>query len=58
MKVSPTHLQSMGSSIDIDNTTTHTKMAYHRLLTAATLTIMDPDEPKPLMKLSFYIGQD
>ena len=41
VEVSPTLVQSMGSSIDMDNTTTRTEMVDHWLPTVATLTIMD-----------------
>ncbi len=52
----------MGSSIDMDNTATQTKMANRWLPAAAILTIMDPimnpNQPEPLMKLLTFIRQD
>ena len=58
MKVSPTHAQSMDSSIEIDNTTTQSEMADYWLPTSATLTIMDPNQPEPLLILLISIRQD
>ena len=58
MKVSPTFVQNMGSSMDMDTTTAQTEMAGHLLPTAATLTIMDSNQPEPLMKIPISIRKN
>ncbi len=49
----------MVSICDIDNINSKSDIAAHWLPTSsATLTIMDPNQPKPLMELSISIEQD
>jgi hypothetical protein len=45
-------------SCDIDNTNSKSDIVAHWLPTAATLTIMDPDQSEPLMELPTSIKQD
>jgi len=39
------------SKLNIDKTNSNSEIASHWLPIAAALTIMDPNQPKPLMKL-------
>jgi hypothetical protein len=48
-----THVKSAALSSNIDNTDSKSDIVAHWLPTAATLTIMDPNQPEPLMKLNF-----
>ena len=58
MKVSPTHVKSVASTCDIDNTNWKSDIAAYWLPTAATLTTMDPNKLEPLMELPISISQD
>jgi len=58
VKVSSTHVQSVSSPIDITNGTNQSDIASHWLPSAAVLTIMDPNEPEPLIKLPISIEYD
>jgi hypothetical protein len=58
VKVSPTLVKSVISTGDIDNTNSESDIVAHWLPTAATLTIMDPNQPEPLMKLPISIERD
>ena len=55
LMVSPTHVQSMVSSIDVNNNTNQSEIAAHWLPTTLTLTITDHNQPKPLTKLPVCI---
>ena len=55
MKVSSTLVQSVSSLVEVTNSTNHSDIASHLLPSAAVLTIMDPNEPEPLMKLPISI---
>jgi hypothetical protein len=48
----------VNSPLDIPNNTKESNIASHRLPSAAILTIVDPNEPEPLMKLSISIEYD
>ena len=58
MKVSSTPVQSVNSPIDFPNSINQSDIAAHWLPSAAVLTIMDPNEPEPLMKLPISIEYD
>ncbi len=55
MKVSFTPVQSVSSPVEVTNSTNQPYIASHWLPSAAVLTIMDPNEPEPLMKLPISI---
>ena len=52
-----THVQSVSSVIDTTSNN-QSDIASHWLPSAAVLTIMDPNEPEPLMKLPISIEYD
>ncbi len=54
IKVSPTHVKSVALSLTVDNANSKSEIASHWLPKAAPLTIMDPNKPEPLMKLSNF----
>ncbi len=58
MKVSPPHVKSVNSSLNLSTTISKSDSASHWLPTVAELIIMDPNQPKPLMKLPISIKQD
>ncbi len=58
VKVSPPHVKSVSSSLNISTTNSKSDIASHWLLTASALTIMDPNQPEPLTKLPVSIEQD
>jgi hypothetical protein len=58
VKVSPPHVKSVDSPLHINKTNSKSEIDSHWLTTAAALTIMDPNQPKPLMKLPISIEQD
>ena len=59
MKVSPTPaVNSMVSSLNISNANSKSEIASHWLHTLAALTIMDSNQPEPLMKLPIPIEQN
>jgi len=58
VKVSSTHVQSVSSPIHITSSTNQSYIALHWLPSAAVLTIMDPNEPEPLIKLPISIEYD
>ncbi len=58
VKVISTHVQSVSPSIDITNSTNQSNIASHWIPSASVLTIMDPNEPEPLMKLPTSIEYD
>ena len=55
VKVPSTTVHSVNSLVDSTN---QSDIASHWLPSAAALTIMDPNEPKPLMKLSMSTEYD
>jgi len=58
VKVSQTHVRSVVSTCDTDNTNNKSDIVGHWLPTFATLTIREPNQPEPLMKLPISIDQD
>jgi hypothetical protein len=58
MKVSPTHVKSVASALNVGNANSKSDIASHWSPIAATLTIMDPNQPKPLIKLPHSIEQE
>jgi hypothetical protein len=58
VKVLPTPLTSMVSSSKLRNANSESDIASHWLPTAATLTIMDPTQPEPVMKIPISIEHD
>ena len=58
LTVPSTHVQSVNSPIDIPNSTNQSDIDSHWLPPAAVLTIMDPNEPEPLMKLPISTEYD
>ena len=58
MRVPSTRVQSASSPIDITNSTNQFDIASHWLPSTIALTIMDPNEPEPLMKLPISIEYD
>ena len=58
MKVTLTHEKSVALSCDIDNDKSKSDVVAHWLHTDASLTIMDPNQPEPLIKLSISIEHD
>jgi len=58
VKVPPTHVKSVVPICEIDNTNSKSDIVAHWLPTTAVLTIMDPNQPEPLMKLPISIEQD
>jgi hypothetical protein len=58
VNVTSTHVQSVSSPIDITNSTNQSNIASHWLPSAFALTIMDPNEPEPLMKVQISIEYD
>jgi hypothetical protein len=55
--VSPTLVKSVASTLDVYNANSKSDIAFHSLPTAATSTIMDLNQPKPLMKLHISTEQ-
>ena len=55
---SSTHVHSVISPIDITSCANQSDIASHWLRSAVVLTIMDPNEPEPLMKLPISIEYD
>jgi hypothetical protein len=51
-------VKSVSSPIDVINSTNQSDIASHWLPSADVLTIMDPNEPEPLMKLPISIEYD
>ena len=58
VKVSPPHVTSVSSSLNMSTTNSKSDSVSHWLPIAAVLTIMDPNQPKPLMKSPISIEQD
>jgi len=58
VKVSPPLVKSVDSPLNIDKTNSKSEIASHWLPRAAALTIMNPNQPKPLMSLPISIQQD
>ncbi len=58
VKMSPTRVKSVVSSLDIGITKSKSDIDSHWLATTASLTITDPNQPEPLMKLPISIEQD
>ena len=50
MKVSPPHVKSVSSSLKLSTTNSKSDSASHWLSSTAVLTIMDPNQPEPLLK--------
>jgi hypothetical protein len=48
----------VNSSLNLDKTNSKSEVASHWLSTAVALTIMDPNQPEPLMKLPISIEPD
>jgi len=55
MKVSATRVKSVISASNVGNANSKFDIASHWLPTTATITIMDPNQPKPLMNLLISI---
>jgi hypothetical protein len=58
MRVSPPPTQRVDSSLPLDATDSKSESAFQWLPTAAALSIIDPNQPKPLMKLPISIEQN
>ena len=58
VKVLPTHVKSMVSSLVVGNANNKSKITSHWLPIAATLTITDPNQLDPPIKLPIYIAHD
>jgi hypothetical protein len=58
VKVSPTPVKIVVLSSDVSNANNKSDIASHLIPTAATLTIMNPNEPEPLRKLPISIEHD
>jgi hypothetical protein len=58
VKVLPTHVKSAASTFDAINANSKSDIASQWLPTAATLTIIDPNQPEPLMKLQICIEKN
>jgi hypothetical protein len=58
VKASPPSVTSVDLSIPVNKTITKIDIASQWFPTAAALTIMDPNQPEPLMKLPVSIEQD
>ena len=58
VKVSTTLVKGVALSSNIDNTNSKSDIVAHWRPTSASLTIMDPNQPEPLMKLTISIEQD
>ena len=58
VKVSPTRVKGVFSALNVGNANSKSNIASHWLPTAAALTIVNPRQPKPLMKLPISIEQD
>jgi len=58
VEVSPTLVKSVASTLNVGNANSKSGIASHLLSTSATLTIMDPNQPEPLIKLPISIEQD
>ena len=58
VKVSPTRVKSVVPSFNVDNANSKSDIASHILPTAATLTIIDPNQREPPIKLPICIEQD
>ena len=58
VKVSSTPVTSVTVTKDIAKSFTTSDIAAHWLPTSTALTIMDPNQPSPLMKLTISIEQD
>ncbi len=58
MKVSSTPTTGVNVTRNVDKSSPTPDIAAHWLPTAATLTIMDPNQPSPLMKLPISIEHD
>ena len=56
--MSPPPVKSVNSSLNLDKTNSNSEIASHWLPTTVALTIMDPNQPKPLMKLPISIEQN
>ena len=51
-------MKNLDSSLNMRKTNSKSEIASHWLLTTATLTIMDPNKPEPLMKLPISLEHD
>ena len=58
VKVSPPHVKSVDLSLTMDETNSKSEIHFQWLSTGVALTIMDPNQPEPLMKLPISIEQD
>jgi hypothetical protein len=58
MKVSPTQVQRIVLLLDVGNANSKSEMFFHWLPIATTLTIMDPNQPEPVIKLTISIRQE
>jgi hypothetical protein len=58
VNVSPPLVKRVGSSLNMGKTNSKSEIASHWLPTTDALTIMDPNQPGPLMKLPISIEQD
>jgi len=58
VKVSPTHVRSVVFLLDVGNANSKSEIASQWLPTVASLTIVDPNQSEPLIKLPIYIRHD
>ena len=58
VKVSPTLVKSVALSYDMDNTNSKFDIVAHWLPTAASLSLMIPNQPEPLIQVPISIEQD
>ncbi len=58
VKMSPTPVKSVVSSLNVGNANRKSDIGSHWLPTDTTLTIMDSNQPEPLMELPISIERD
>jgi hypothetical protein len=51
-------VKSVASSLDVGKANSESEIASQWLPTSVTLTIIDPNQPEPLMKFPISIEQD
>jgi hypothetical protein len=58
VKAYPPHVKSVDLTLTMDETNNKSNIAFKWLPTTAALTIMDPNQPRPLIKLPISIEQE
>ena len=58
MKASPPHVKNVDLSLTVNETISKSDISSQWLPTTVALTIMDPNQLEPLMKLPISIEQD